>query len=229
MMRWVLLLVLLLLGGLGLAVQRGWLALPPRWDPRAPLDVRAEPDLLSPWRIWRLRRDPVLCAQALASSWLSYETLPDSRLDTDCPLRNVVRVRAGQARFNTSFLASCRLAVAYALFEEHGLQPLARAHFGQPVTRIEHFGSFACRTIDGSRRWSRHAAADALDIGAFRLADGRTISLAGHWQGETREARFLRQVRDAACRHFQGVLGPDYNAAHRDHFHLEVGGFGLCR
>ena len=228
-MRWLLLALMMLILGLLLTVQRGWLELPPRWDPRTPLDVRAPPDWLSGWRLWRLRRDPTLCAQALATSQLDYVTQPDSRLGTDCPLRNIVRVRAGEAGFNSSFLATCSLAVSYALFEHHGLQPLARKTFGQPVARIDHYGSFACRTIGGGRRWSRHATANALDIAAFRLADGRRISLVANWPGEGREARFLRGVRDAACKHFQGVLGPDYNAAHRDHFHLEVGGFGLCR
>lgn len=228
-MRWVLLAVLVLALGLVLAVQRGWRELPARWDPRTPLDVRAPPDWLSGWRLWRLRRDPALCAQVLATSQLDYVTQPDSRLNSDCPLRNIVRVRAGEVGLNTSFLATCSLAVSYALFERHGVQPLAQEFFGQPVTRIEHFGSFACRRIGGSRRWSRHATANALDIGAFRLADGRSISLSGHWRSEGDEARFLRALRDAACEHFQGVLGPDYNAAHHDHFHLEVGGFGMCR
>lgn len=228
-MRWVLLAVLALALGLVLALQSDWLELPARWDPRTPLDVRAPPDWLSGWRLWRLRRDPALCAQVLASSQLDYVTQPDSRVGTDCPLRNIVRVRAGEAGFNSSFLATCSLAVSYALFERHGMQPLARELFGQPVTRVEHFGSFACRRIGGSQRWSRHATANALDIGAFRLADGRSISLSGHWQSDGPEARFLRGVRDAACEHFQGVLGPDYNAAHHDHFHLEVGGFGVCR
>ena len=228
-MRWVLLAVLVLALGLVLAVQRGWRELPARWDPRTPLDVRAPPDWLSGWRLWRLRRDPALCAQVLATSQLDYVTQPDSRLNSDCQLRNIVRVRAGEVGLNTSFLATCSLAVSYALFERHGVQPLAQEFFGQPVTRIEHFGSFACRRIGGSRRWSRHATANALDIGAFRLADGRSISLSGHWRSEGDEARFLRALRDAACEHFQGVLGPDYNAAHHDHFHLEVGGFGMCR
>ena len=228
-MRWLWLAVLVVVLGLALAVQRGWLELPPRWDPRTPLDVRAPPDWLSGWRLWRLRRDPALCAQVLASSQLDYVSQPDSRLGTDCPLRNVVRVRAGEAALNDSFLATCSLAVSYALFEHHGLQPLAREILGQPVTRVDHFGSFACRRIGGSQRWSRHATANALDIGAFRLADGRSISLSGHWQSAGPEARFLRAVRDAACQHFQAVLGPEYDAAHHDHFHLQVGGFGVCR
>ncbi|KHO65667.1 extensin family protein [Pseudomonas flexibilis] len=228
-MRWLLLAVLVAVLGLALGVQRGWLELPPRWDPRTPLEVRAPPDWLSGWRLWRLRRDPALCAQVLASSQLDYVSQPDSRLDSDCPLRNVVRVRAGHAAFSASFLATCPLAVSYALFEHHDLQPLAREILGQSVVRVEHFGSFACRRIGGSQRWSRHASADALDVGAFRLADGRSVNVAGHWRSEGTEARFLRAVRDAACQHFQAVLGPEYDTAHQDHFHLEVGGFGVCR
>jgi hypothetical protein len=38
------------------------------------------------------------------------------------------------------------------------------------------------------------------------------------------EALFLRDVRNGACRAFDGVPGPEYNAAHRNHFHGERGG-----
>jgi hypothetical protein len=46
-----------------------------------------------------------------------------------------------------------------------------------------------------------------------------------------RDARgqFLRQVRDGACPWFRAVLSPDYNAAHRDHLHLDFGRYALCR
>jgi len=36
-------------------------------------------------------------------------------------------------------------------------------------------------------------------------------------------------VRDGACRFFDVVLGPDYNDAHRDHFHLDMGAYRACR
>jgi hypothetical protein len=42
-------------------------------------------------------------------------------------------------------------------------------------------------------------------------------------------ALLLRDVHRGACRFFNGVLGPDYNAAHSDHFHLETGGYDMCR
>ena len=43
------------------------------------------------------------------------------------------------------------------------------------------------------------------------------------------EAAFLREVRDGACRWFRAVLGPEHNAEHRDHFHLDRGLWNACR
>ena len=43
------------------------------------------------------------------------------------------------------------------------------------------------------------------------------------------KAAFLRQMHSGACHGFAAVLGPDYNAAHRDHFHLDRGPYRVCR
>jgi hypothetical protein len=77
---------------------------------------------------------------------------------------------------------------------------------------------------------SAHARAEAIDIAAFVLADGRRVSVLGDWQdGDARERQFLRVVHASACKRFGTVLGPDYNAAHRNHFHVELGGGSFCR
>lgn len=229
MARWLFLVLLLLAIGVPLAVYQDWLQVPPRWNPWAPLDVRDERNLLTGFKLMRLQQDPALCRQALASSSLKVVALPDSTPAAGCPLDNSVRVSGSEVAFSSSFIATCKLAVAYALFERHGLQPAARDLFGQPVTRIEHLGSFACRNVGTSQRRSQHASANALDIAAFRLRDGRRISVARDWQGTGDKALFLRRVRDAACAQFNVTLGPDYNAAHRDHFHLDMGLFRMCR
>ncbi len=211
-------------------VGQGWrLELPPRWNPWAPLDVREAPNLMTRFKVSRMQGHPELCRQALASSPLRYAALPDSAPIAGCPLSNSVRISASDLTFSSSFIATCELAVAFALFERHGLQPAAQQVFGQRVTRIDHLGSFACRNIESSQRRSQHASANALDIAGFRLADGRHISVARDWAGEGDNARFLREVREAACKHFKVTLGPDYNAAHRDHFHLDMGRFRMCR
>ncbi|MGN8249017.1 extensin-like domain-containing protein [Pseudomonas sp. SMV7] len=214
----------------GLAWHFGWRP-PPVWNPWAPLDVRQPPNLLTPYKLSRLRDDPLLCRQALATSRLRYRAQADSSPAADCPLHNVWRIEGGQARLSSSFLASCPLAVAYALFEQHGLQPVAQRVLGQPVIQVDHLGSFACRNLYHRKQGSlsQHATANALDISGFRLQDGQRIVLARDWQAGGRKADFLREVQQAACDSFSTVLGPDYNAAHRDHFHLDMGRWQVCR
>lgn len=221
----------LIVGCAALAVWRGWLSVPGQWNPWAPLDVNLPPNLLTRYKLMALRNDPQLCDQALATSGLRTVRQADSGVNTDCPLTNVLRVQGGEVALSSSFLASCPLAVAFALFERHALQPAAAAAYGQKVARVDHLGSFACRNMysreSGAR--SQHATASALDIAGFRLADGRTISVLKDWPKDNADARFLRQARDGACDMFSVVLSPDYNAAHRNHFHLDVGPWWICR
>ncbi|MGE1155011.1 extensin family protein [Pseudomonas kitaguniensis] len=223
--------LLLLAGALVLGVWRGWVPLPDDWNPWAPLDVRASPNLLTRFKLGRLQDDPALCDHVLKTSGLRVSHQADTPANSACPLRNVLRVQGADVGLSSSFLASCPLAVAFALFERHSLQPAAQEVFGQAVTRVDHLGSFACRNIynRAEGQLSQHASANALDIAGFRLADGRTISVLKDWPGQGDSARFLRQVRDGACDDFNGVLSPDYNAAHRNHFHLDMGRWWVCR
>ena len=226
--------VLALLGVLALAAGQAWhlgWRPPAQWNPLAPLDVSQPPNWLTGFKLKRLRDDPALCQQALQSSQLRYRAQADSPASAKCPLSNVWRIEGGQARLSSSFLASCPLAVAYALFERHGLQPVAQRVLGQPVVQVDHLGSFACRNVYNRKagRLSQHASANALDIAGFRLRDGQRIVLARDWQGSGDKAVFLREVHQAACEHFSTVLGPEYNAAHRDHFHVDMGRWQVCR
>src|SRR5690606_21936157 len=106
-------------------------------------------------KLMRLQRDPALCRQALDSSVLRYTAVADSEPAAGCAVENALRVQRAGVRFSSAFLANCKLAVAYALFEEHGLQPAAHQAFGQPVARVEHLGSFACRNIGTGQRRSQ--------------------------------------------------------------------------
>lgn len=227
----VLLLLSLLVSALLFGVWRGWVPLSSDWNPWAPLDVRATPNWLTRFKLIRLRDNPQLCEQVLNSSGLRVVAQKDSPADANCPLQNVVRVQGSDVKLSSSFLASCPLAVAFALFERHELQPAAQQIYGQKVTQIDHLGSFACRNMYSrkSGALSQHATANALDIAGFRLADGRRISVLKNWPGENTDAQFLRQARDGACEAFNVVLSPDYNAAHSNHFHLDMGSSWVCR
>lgn len=244
--RWIFWTLALALGVAAGGYLAGWLRLSPQHDPRAPLDVAAAPNWLTPYKLRRTRADPALCLDALQGAGLRFTPVPDRPLAGGCGLANAVRLVAGrELALTRATVLSCPAVLAFALWERHGLQPAAREHLGQPVTRLEHMGSFACRDIntgDGraTGRRSRHATADALDIGAFVLEDGRRISVlrdspepwasdAGSPAEASGSERFLRAAHASACRSFDGTLGPGYNRAHRDHFHLEVGGWKMCR
>ncbi|AMT87511.1 MULTISPECIES: extensin-like domain-containing protein [Pseudomonas] len=228
--RWLFWGVLLAIAGGAVSVWRGWLDVPPQWNPWAPLDIKAAPNWLTGYKLMRLRSDPELCAQALSSSDLRVSPQADSP-GAKCPLVGALRVQGGGVALSSSFIASCPLAVAYAMFEHHTLQPAAQSAYGQKIARVDHLGSFACRNVYNreSGALSRHASADALDIAGFRLAGGRTISVLRDWPKQNQDAEFLRQVRDGACESFSVVLSPDYNAAHRNHFHVDVGRWSVCR
>ena len=106
----------------------------------------------------------------------------------------------------------------------------AKQRFGSGLKYIHHAGTYSCRRQRGnsSGAWSEHAFANAWDITGFELHDGRVISVLKHWnkdrskEGKTK-ADFLHDARDSACSLFRVVLTPDFNAAHKDHFHLEQG------
>lgn len=219
--------------GLGLTLWLAWwtVPLPSQWNPWAPLDIAQPPNWLTPYKLLRLRSDPDLCKAALATTNLVARAQADAAPSSRCPLVNVVRISGGPVRLSSSFLATCPVAVAFALFERYGLQPAAQTAFNSPVVEVEHLGSYACRNIyhRAQGRLSQHATANALDISAFRLANGRRISVLKGWNGADADAAFLRTARTSACRYFSTVLGPDYNAAHRNHFHLDMGGWSVCR
>ena len=89
-----------------------------------------------------------------------------------------------------------------------------------------------CRNINHSTegRRSEHATANAIDLAGFVLADGQQITLKDDWSGSNaRRSEFLRALRDGACDFFDVVLSPDYNEAHRDHFHFDMGSYRTCR
>jgi hypothetical protein len=155
-----------------------------------------------------------------------------------CRRANNVRLTGANSeriRFAPRDIApSCPVAAALTIWEDQIVQPAAVRYFGVRAVSIRHLGSYNCRQVAGSERWSEHATGNAIDIAAFTLADGKAISLTGHWHTNGPEATFLRTIRDGSCDLFATVLSPDYNAAHADHFHLDQAKRGamdyrLCR
>lgn len=223
--------LLLAIGVGAAAIRTGWIVIPSQWSPWATLDIEAPPNFLTRYKLSRLTGDDALCREVLQHAAIEFEFVPDGMTGAGCGFRNAVLIRRTSADVGENFSVTCRTAVSLALWERHRLQPAAEKHFGQRVTAIQHFGSYSCRNVYGrpEATRSRHATAEAWDVAGFVLADGRQIRVARDWQGTHAGAAFLREIRDGACRFFDGVLGPDYNAAHHDHLHFDRGPFRMCR
>ena len=212
-------------------VASGRWAVEDRWLPWTPLDLADAPNAWTRVKLDRLDVDAAACRDVLAASGRRYSPVEDLETAPGCGFSNAVRSGRGEFGLAAAVTLSCRAAVALAGWELHAVRPLARRHFGAEVARIEHAGTYACRNVNHRRdgRRSRHATADAIDVTAVVLSDGRRLEVARDWAGEDEPARFLRALHAAGCTWFDGAIGPDYNAAHRDHFHLDRGGFAFCR
>lgn len=105
----------------------------------------------------------------------------------------------------------------------------AKAALDSELTALQTGTSYMCRArVGGAEQFtSEHGFANAVDIVGFTLADGRSIVVKEDWlPATTPEAKLLRQSHGAACGKFTTVLGPEANADHEDHLHLDLGCHG---
>lgn len=94
---------------------------------------------------------------------------------------------------------------------------------------IIHYGTYNCRVISGTSTLSEHGHARAIDIAGFILEDGTTASVLGDWEDGvanpvTPLGQMLRGFTDQvwAMGLWNIILTPEYNAAHDDHFHIDL-------
>jgi hypothetical protein len=208
-----------------------WLLDHPEHNPWAPLDLRDPPGMATAAKLAALRSDVPACRAVLARSDVAFTALEPAG-EGACARPDRTRLRDYPLSPDTPPV-TCPVAVALEIWRRDSVAPAARAILGSDLARIEHLGAFSCRRMYGGADgpWSEHATANAIDIAAFVLEDGRRISVLADWEGEGPEGRFLRSVRDGACAGFATVLSPEYNAAHADHFHFDQDDrwSGVCR
>jgi hypothetical protein len=227
---WTTLIDLALVGVALLSAVNAWA--PPQDLPWKPLRLDQPIGFATQVKFARAAADPALCRKVLAEGGVTFLEEPD-KVAGGCATTNTIRVRDGAAIALSpgAPVITCPAALGYAFWSRHVVQPAARDLLGAPIARVEHYGTYACRNVYGRAegRRSEHAFANALDVAAFRTTTGRQVSVVRDFRRDDARGRFLRRVRDGACPWFRAVLSPDYNAAHRDHLHLDYGRWGVCR
>ena len=177
-------------------------------------------------------RATLQCQADLARDGFAFRALPDRIFPGGCSALGAVQLLDVSIPVTNLGAMTCPVARQFARWAREAVQPAASAWLDSHVVRIESMGTYSCRPINGQagNRLSEHGRANAVDISAFVLANGRRITVLAGWNGPDQNVRrFLRAVHGSACRRFQIVLGPDANALHRDHFHFDMGQGPYCR
>ncbi len=177
-------------------------------------------------------RETLQCHVALAREGVGFRVLPDRQFGGGWSAVGSVQLTEVGAPVANLGAVRCPLARAFAAWVREAVQPEARRRLGSPVRRIESFGTYACRPVNSraGARLSEHAYANAVDVAAFVLADGRRVTVLEGWNGPDGDVRdFLRAVHRAGCRRFSVGLGPDADAWHRNHLHFDLGRGPYCR
>lgn len=180
-------------------------------------------------------RETQQCYTDLTRNAAVFEPVPDRDFGNGCTMQASVRLLDIGIPVTGLKAMRCPLARAFTGWVHYAVAPAARQILGSDVVRIESYGTFVCRAIVGggaatAGKLSEHAAANAVDVSAFVLKDGRRVRILDDWRSPDPAVReFLTVIHRSACKRFQTVLSPDYNAAHRDHLHLDMGRGPFCR
>jgi hypothetical protein len=175
------------------------------------------------------KMDGAACRRALRAWGVTFASLPD-RASPDaklCGIPHGVRLIRGPTgiTWQPELALDCSLALHLPEVEQV-IQRVASAALGQRIARIRTFGTYSCRDMVG---WlgtkSEHSFANAIDIAAFDTADGKSITVLKDFYQPTAAGKFLRRLHDEwrSDTNLSYVLGPDHDAAHKNHFHIDHG------
>ncbi|MGR3485858.1 MAG: extensin-like domain-containing protein [Paracoccaceae bacterium] len=166
-----------------------------------------------------------LAAQRLAGSVCGDPAIQGERIGNvpgpgACGIEDAVRVtHVSGVALSPSARMDCQTAQALKTWADRGNAVTG----GMDSLRV--VAGYHCRARRGTReanpRLSEHSFGHAIDIAAITLEDGRRMTLTEDW-GRGDAGRMLRELWRAACGPFGTVLGPEANAAHRDHFHFDT-------
>ncbi len=172
------------------------------------------------------------CHADLQREGVEFRILPDRGFENGCTAIGAVQLRDIGTPVTNLGAMTCPLARQFARWTREALQPAAERWLNSRVARVESFGTYACRPVNGQAggKLSEHGRSNAVDIAAFVRADGRRITVLDGWASDEESVRrFLRAAHQAGCRRFGVALGPEANALHRDHFHFDMGQGPYCR
>jgi hypothetical protein len=177
---------------------------------------------------WRTQAEHACLARGLVRASFHVQPAPEIDGPSICGLTRPFKVSAlqdGAVTLGATSTLDCSMIAALDDWMGTIVQPAARARFGEPVVELRPMGAYSCRPMNNQpgARFSEHAFGNALDVGGFRLAGGREISVVRDWaRGDEAARAFLQDVHAGACGTFTTVLGPGSDMFHYNHIHVDL-------
>jgi hypothetical protein len=118
-------------------------------------------------------------------------------------------------------ILACRFAERFGQWVGEIAAPLIAARLA-PLRSVQTGPGHDCRNRNraAAGKLSAHAVGQAVDIAAFTLGAGETLSITE--VGDERKKRVLATIQTAACGWFTTVLGPGSDPAHATHWHFDI-------
>ncbi len=124
----------------------------------------------------------------------------------ECGLPAPVRLKSvgssPKVVFDPPVDVNCRMVAALSKWVKTTVQPSARERLKSPVVRIHGAYGYSCRNIYNlpNARLSQHALANAIDIGGFSLANGRTVAVVKDWGQTVRDIKAAKAKAEAEAK-----------------------------
>lgn len=170
--------------------------------------------------------DEAACRRDLQTMGVRFEDLPPISEQGMCGIAHPVRVSAlaGNIAIEPAATLNCDMARSFARWVRNDLAPQSRLRYFSGISKIHVPSAYSCRWIKGrvGGTLSEHGKGNAIDIGGLTLENGRYIDVRKPGFFAFRERGLLNNVRGEACDYFSTVLGPGYDADHKDHFHFDL-------
>jgi hypothetical protein len=131
----------------------------------------------------------VAILERIHAVYAAHEPIKEGACGAPAPVELISIGQKPEVSFSPSPIVRCDLADALDTWLEKDVQPLARKHFGSPIVKIETMSDYSCRNAyrRTTTKLSEHGLADALDVGTFITASGKTASVLGGWGTPQRE------------------------------------------
>jgi hypothetical protein len=163
------------------------------------------------------------CQMRLASAGAVFTPLGGISGPGECGASDIVALKRIKGADGSPVLVEppakvrCEVAEALADFVREDLSS-AVSTLGA-ISRLDNVDSYDCRPRNGiaGARLSEHGHANALDISALRLKNGRIVRPTD--DAVPRDVRLA--MKTAACSRFATVLGPGSDGFHEDHIHVD--------